>query len=382
MPEEGSSTARPLDRDEEFMLEALGLARRIPDRPWPNPPVGALVVRDGEVVGRGAHAGAGQPHAEVVALAAAGERAGGATLYCTLEPCNHHGRTPPCSEAILAAGIGRVVHAVADPNRSATGGAARLRDAGVAVRGGVLAAEALELIWPYVCSDQFERPYIELKTATSLDGRFGPAGATGGSPAYLTGEAARRDVHDRRRWVDLVLVGHGTARQDRPRLDTRLASEPPLGPSAPPLAGVVARDGGHDAPLDRDHWLVFHADTGPVHLAVDATGVPCHTLPGGAVDPRDLVGAITARGLHAIMLEGGPRLAAAFLALGLVDRWIQYVAPCVVGEGPIWPDWTAAGDADGWSLTRVDRIGRDVRMIWDRRDFASTLAILAAAGGR
>jgi diaminohydroxyphosphoribosylaminopyrimidine deaminase/5-amino-6-(5-phosphoribosylamino)uracil reductase len=370
-PRSGSSR----ERDLRFMREALAAAMRIPTRPWPNPPVGAVVVRDETIVGRGGHVGAGAPHAERVALAEAGDAARGATLYCTLEPCDHHGRTPPCTEAILAAGIARVVYAVADPNPIAAGGAARLRGEGLAVEGGVLADACLDLVWPYVCTDQFRRPYVELKTAVSLDGRFGRIGSPPGAPFYLTGESARRDVHRRRRWVDLVLVGHGTARQDRPRLDTRLATDPDQGPTAPPAAGVVARDGGADAPLNAGHWLVFHDAAARPALSKDAEGVPCRVGADGALDPVDLVARCGERGLHTLMIEGGPRLAASFLAADLVDRWVLYLAPRTIGAGPTWPEWPASTPS-GWSLTRSDRVGEDLRTVWDRRDYADQLGRL------
>lgn len=359
------------EADRRFMGVARELAACIPARPWPNPPVGAVVVRDGAIVGRGAHLGAGEPHAERVALDAAGEQARGATLYCTLEPCNHHGRTPPCSEAIVAAGVARVVFGVADVGEVARGGAEHLRAAGVAVDGGVLAEACLDLVWPFVCTDGFVRPYVELKTATSLDGRFGGAADRPGRPAYLTGEVARRDVHARRRWVDLVLVGRATARHDRPRLDARLAESPADGPAAEPQAGVVAHDGGRDAPLARERWLVFHSDEAAHALPDGAEGVPCRSRRDGAVDPAEVVAQAAVRGVHAIMVEGGPRLAAAFLAADLVDRWVQYLAPMVKGDGPAWPAWTAGTPA--FTLTRSDRLGPDLRVVWDRRDFAAEL---------
>jgi diaminohydroxyphosphoribosylaminopyrimidine deaminase/5-amino-6-(5-phosphoribosylamino)uracil reductase len=363
--------------DERHLREALRLAARIPRRPWPNPPVGCVVVRDGEVVGRGAHHGAGEAHAERRALAAAAGQTAGATLYCTLEPCNHHGRTPPCTEAIIEAGIGRVVVGVADRLPPAAGGAARLRAAGIEVTVGGLAADCLDLIWPFVCTEGFRRPYVELKTALSLDGRFGRAADPVGRPGYLTGEAARRDVHRRRRWVDLVLVGHGTARHDRPRLDARLASDPDDGPRTEPQAGCVVASVAADTRLERERWLVFHPEGKNASLVPGATGIACAATAGGLVDPRAIVAACQARGLHAIMVEGGPRLAAAFLAAGLVDRWVQYQAPLIVGDGPTWPPAISAPQA--FTLTRCERLGGDLRAVWDRRDFAATLATLSDA---
>ena len=188
--------------DGRWMDEALALARGAASRTWPNPPVGAVVVRDGVVVGRGAHEGAGTPHAEPIALAEAGDRARGATLYVTLEPCNHQGRTPPCAPAVAASGVTRVVVAMRDPNPAVIGGGCRhLRDRGIRVDCGLRAAAALDLVWPFVTTDNFARPYVELKTAHSLDGWFAPDAVLRESdaPFYLTGEVARHDVHRRRR---------------------------------------------------------------------------------------------------------------------------------------------------------------------------------------
>ncbi len=246
--------------DRAFMAEALALAAGVPERTWPNPPVGAVVVRDGRVVGRGAHAGPGHSHAEIIALAEAGQQARGATLYVTLEPCNHTGRTGPCAPAVAEAGIRRVVVAMRDPNPTVLGGGCRhLRDRGLAVAVGCLAEQALELVWPFVVTENFRRPYVELKTATSLDGRFAPVPVAGAVPApvYLTGEAARRDVHRRRRRVDVVLVGEGTVRADRPRLDGRLAAGEAGVPMADPLPAYVDTDLSWTGGLPAERYLVF-----------------------------------------------------------------------------------------------------------------------------
>lgn len=366
------------DQDARFLQDALDLAARIPRRPWPNPPVGAVVVHEGEVVGRGAHQGAGEAHAERIALAEAGPRARGATLYCTLEPCRHHGRTPPCTEAVLAAGIARVVIGIRDLNPPAGGGADQLHRAGLDVSVGVLGERCLELVWPFVASEAFARPYVELKTATSLDGRFGGVADPAGRPTYLTGEEARRQVHERRRWHDLVLVGAGTARHDRPRLDTRLVTAGAACPQAEPLAGCVT-DGNWEAEparLDRAQWLCFHPQDrppDPSHLPAGAEPIACPAAAGG-VDPAGLLTVCQERGLQAIYLEGGPHLAAAFLSAGLVDRWVQYTSPLVLGGGATWPAAFAQDAASGaFTLTRCGRVGDDLCAVWDRRDFTATL---------
>jgi diaminohydroxyphosphoribosylaminopyrimidine deaminase/5-amino-6-(5-phosphoribosylamino)uracil reductase len=384
-------------RDHDYMSEAVTLAARIPRRPWPNPPVGAVVVKDGAVIASGAHLGPGQPHAERVALERAGAAARGATLYCTLEPCNHQGRTPPCAPAVAASGLERVVIGVGDPNPNVSGGGCEcLREAGIDVTVGVAADACLELIWPFVVTDGFQRPYLELKSAASLDGRFGLPSAAGGAmergatrpskPAYLTGEQARRDVHRRRRWVDLVLVGEGTVREDRPRLDARLVTADCACPAADPAAGYVDSDLSFAGRLNRDRYYVFYgesvaAQASSRRLPPGAEAVGCASI-GNHVDPQDLIRCAAHRGIATIMLEGGPRLAAAFLAAGLVDRWIHYTAPVVVGAGPTWPDtFTDDGNNEPtrFALTRCRRIGPDLCTVHDRREFAALLRELTVA---
>ncbi len=373
--------------DRVHMAEALAVARGTGRRTWPNPPVGAVVVRDGAVVGRGAHAGAGTPHAETVALADAGEAARGATLYVTLEPCNHQGRTPPCAPAVAAAGIVRVVVAMRDPNPQVTGGGCRwLRDRGLAVDVGAGAEEALELVWPFAASEGFGRPWVELKTATTLDGRFAPpdAARNAAGPVFLTGTAARRDVHRRRRRVDVVLVGEGTVRADRPRLDGRDAAGDRDVPVTEPLAAYVDTDLSWEGGFRRDTYLVLAgeraaADPGRV-AALAADGgevVPCHEL-DGRVDPRDALAKLAERGLVTVMVEGGPRLAASFLAAGLVDRWLRYEAPRVLGAGVGWPDGGAGPDAGSFHVTRTLEMAGDLLTVLDRRNFRAFLEEVTA----
>lgn len=361
--------------DTQFMVVAHRLAQAVPRRPWPNPPVGAVVVRDGEIVGRGAHHGPGTPHAERLALQEAGERARGATLYVTLEPCNHHGRTPPCAPLVADSGVARVVVGVRDPNpRVAGGGLALLRERGVAVTVGVLARGCLELIWPFAATDGFARPFVTLKTAVSLDGRFAPAAAPPGRPCYLTGEPARREVHRLRRWHDLVLVGGATARRDRPRLDGRLAPDDPPCPGDEPLPAVVTGDPARVAGWRADRHVVF-ASAGAGGAAPAAELVPCAAADGG-VAPDDLLRRAAERGWWTILLEAGPRLAGAWLAAGLVDRWVQFTAPLVLGDGPGWSPFPAPGEP--FHLTRTIRLAADACQVWDRRPFAQTRAALAA----
>ncbi|MBI4798833.1 MAG: bifunctional diaminohydroxyphosphoribosylaminopyrimidine deaminase/5-amino-6-(5-phosphoribosylamino)uracil reductase RibD, partial [Desulfarculus sp.] len=226
-----------------FMRRALSLARKGLGRSSPNPAVGAVVVRDGRVVGRGYHAQAGTPHAEVHALQEAGELARGASIYVTLEPCNHQGRTPPCTGAILAAGIARVIYGASDPNPQAQGGGAFLRSQGLEVIGGVLAAECAEEHRFFLTHVTLGRPHVILKTAATLDGRT--ATRTGDSK-WITGPAARQEVHRWRGWCDAICVGIGTARTDDPQLTCRVkGGRDPLrvivdtGLKLPPTAQVL-----------------------------------------------------------------------------------------------------------------------------------------------
>lgn len=396
---DGNSSRANCERT--YMAEALAVAARIERRPWPNPPVGAVVVKDGQVIGRGAHLGVGQPHAERVALEQAGTGALGATLYCTLEPCNHQGRTPPCAPVVANSGVSRVVIGVCDLNPTVSGGGIELlRTAGIDVTVGVAAAACLDLIWPFVVTDGFQRPYVELKSAASLDGRFSvpqrrsddpPADRTDlpapAGPIYLTGLAARGDVHLRRRWVDLVLVGEETARRDRPQLDGRLVAAGCACPVAEPAAGYVDSDVSYTGGLARETYFLFHGRSAvpqppPQSWPVGARPVAC-AMQDGHVDPRDLLDRAADLGIATIMLEGGPRLASAFLAADLVDRWVHYIAPVVLGAGARWPDAPVFGnggrsDPLALTLTSCDRFGADLRTIHDRRNFATTLRQVTA----
>jgi len=370
--------------DRCFMAEALVLAKGVMSRTWPNPPVGAVVVKDGVIVGRGAHEGPGKPHAEPVALDEAGESARGATLYVTLEPCNHEGNTPPCAPAVVVSGVKRVVVAIRDPNPTVIGGGCRyLRDHGLDVTCGILPAEALDLIWPFVATDNFTHAYVELKTAHSLDGWFAPPVEvrTEVGPVYLTGDAARREVHARRRCLDLVLVGEETVRADRPRLDGRLVAGSSDVPDSEPAPGYVDTDLSWAGGFDREHYLVFagvSSRNSPNRKVIEADGgeiLFCRES-AGRVDPAALREEAALRDLLTVLVEGGPRLAASFLNAGLVDRWVRYLTPVVLGDGVGWPAGIHRPQGQGrdFSLTRHERVGDDLLVIHDRRNFADVLA--------
>jgi len=276
------------------LARAIELARAERNRAYPKPTVGAVVVNGGEVVGEGATERAGR-HAEVVALAAAGERARNATLYVSLEPCNHHGTTPPCTDAILAAGIERVVFGARDPNPEAAGGAERLRAEGVDVEFvDSFDARAVNEYWrTWVAA---RRPFVIYKAAATLDGRVTIPGQR-----WVTGEEARRAVHELRADVDAVAVGGGTARADRPRLDAR----------------------GVETPNGQPRRLVFSRGPLPDGLDLELRSGPL----------ADELAALAAEGVQSLLLEGGPTLAAAFFAADLVDKLLLFVAPATAGAG-------------------------------------------------
>jgi diaminohydroxyphosphoribosylaminopyrimidine deaminase / 5-amino-6-(5-phosphoribosylamino)uracil reductase len=324
---------KPRGDDEGFMRLALRLARRGLGRTSPNPPVGAVVVANGVVVGRGYHRRAGTAHAEVEALRDAGRRARGATLYVTLEPCAHHGRTPPCTEAVLAAGVRRVVIGTRDPNPSVPGnGLRRLRRAGLDVSSGVLQPACDELIAGFRKRVTTGLPFVTLKLAASLDGRI--ATATGES-RWITGEASRRHVHRLRAEHDAVLVGAETVIRDDPQLTCRLRG------GRNPLRIVL--DGRLRLPLDARvltntasaSTLVVTGRGAPQAKVrrIEALGVEVLRLPerAGRIAIRPVLHALGTRGLASVLVEGGAQIAAAMLAARAVDRFVVYYAPKLIG---------------------------------------------------
>ena len=296
------------ERDLARMQDALRFAARGPLAD-PNPRVGAVIVdAAGKTVGAGFHEGAGTPHAEVLALAEAGDEAAGATAYVTLEPCSHTGRTGPCVAALVAAGVTRVVYGQADPNPEAGGGARELLAAGVAVLGGVLAAEAEALNESWTFAFRRGRPMVTWKLATTLDGR---SAAADGTSQWITGAESRADVHDLRARCDAILVGTGTALADDPSLSVRH----PDGSlrASQPLRVVV---GERPLPMGA---RVLDATAPTVHLRTR--------------DPLAVLEALWRKDIRHVLIEGGPTIAAAFLRAGLVDEVIAYVAPAFLGAG-------------------------------------------------
>ena len=317
------------DIDREHMLRAVALAETGRYTAHPNPLVGAVVIDvDGAVVGEGFHLAPGEGHAEALALAAAGDRARGGTLYVTLEPCAHHGRTPPCADAVVASGVARVVVAVGDPDTRVAGeGLTRIRSAGIEVEVGVGSVETAQQNRDYLHHRRTGLPWVVLKLAVSVDGL---ASADDGTSRWITGESARADVHRLRAEADAVMVGSGTFLADDPQLTCRL--EDYRGPQ--PLRVVMDRRGRVD---ERDGWLALR---GTLKEALEDLG---------------------RRGVVRLLVEGGPTLAAAFTADGVVDQYVSYIGPVALSGAP------TIGAAPRLDLVDVARFGDDVRLTWEAR---------------
>lgn len=351
-----------------MMARALRLAERGAYTTRPNPMVGCVIAQGDEIVGEGWHQRAGEPHAEVFALRAAGERARGATAYVTLEPCAHHGRTPPCADALIQAGVARVVAALRDPFAQVDGaGFARLRAAGIEVVSGLMEAQARELNRGFLSRIERGRPWLRLKLAMSLDGRTALAN---GQSKWITGEAARADVQRWRARAGAILTGSGTARADDPRLTARV----PDADIAPPLRVVLDR---HLRTPAGAHLLDGEAPTLFLHspgVRPDArfARVECEALPesDSGLALTEALSLLAARGIGEVHVEAGPTLCGALMAQGLVDELLVYVAPVLLGsnarpllELPVLADMSAR-----WRLHQVDerRVGDDLRLRFER----------------
>ena len=320
------------------MRLAIEQADRVKGSTYPNPPVGAVILdRDGQIAGVGGTEPPGGPHAEVVALRRAGERAAGGTAVVTLEPCNHHGRTPPCVDALVAARVSTVAYAVVDPNPDAAGGASRLAEAGVHMVAGVLADDvAGGPLREWLHKQRTGMPHVTWKYATSVDGR---SAAADGSSQWITSEAARADVHRRRAAADAIVVGTGTVFVDDPALTARLP-DGSLADHQPLRVVVGEREISSEAKVLND----------------DSRTMVIRTR-----DPHEVIKALSDR--TDVLVEGGPTLAGAFLRAGVIDRILAYVAPILLG-GPI----TAVDDvgvlsiagAQRWRFDAIEPIGPDL----------------------
>lgn len=351
--------------DHRFMSRALDLARLGLFTTTPNPRVGCVIARNGQIVGEGWHRRAGEPHAEVVALAEAAGHARGATAYVTLEPCSHFGRTPPCVDALIEARVARVVAAMEDPNPSVNGrGLARLREAGIDVRCGLLQEEATELNIGFVSRMARGRPWVRLKVAASLDGL---TALPDGTSQWITSEAARNDGHAWRARACAVLTGIGTVRDDNPRLNVRGVDTP-----RQPLKVLV--DSRLEIDLDARllqgaPLLVAHAIRNPdKERELRDRGCECLHLSNdkGKVDLTALMSALAARGLNEIHVEAGHKLNGSLIRSGVVDELLMYIAPALLGRGLAAFDLDAPADLSQrmtLEFTEVERIGPDIRLL-------------------
>ena len=318
-------------RDLAYMRRALSLARKGWGQTAPNPMVGAVVVRGDEIVGEGWHRRYGGSHAEVEALRAAGARAQGATVYVTLEPCAHHGKTPPCADALIAAGVSRVVAATADPNAVASGGAERLRATGIEVDLGVAEKEARELNAAFFFALSSDRPWVTLKLATSIDGAITDHER---SAAWLTGARARRTVHRLRAGNDAIAIGIGTALADDPLLSVRGR----LKPRRPPVRVIFDRSArlpiaSKLARTAREVPTVVIAQSPDATRAAELRAAGVEVI--DAATTADALRALRSRDIRSVLVEGGAGIAAALLSAGLVDRLVIFQAPLLLGRGAL-----------------------------------------------
>jgi len=360
------------DFDRFAMQRALTLAARGLETTDPNPRVGCVIAQGGRIVGEGWHERAGEAHAEVAALRAAGSRAVGATVYVTLEPCSHHGRTPPCVEALIAAKVARVVYAAPDPNPLVNGrGAAALRAAGIVVEGGLLEQEATELNAGFVRRMQHGRPLVRVKLAMSLDGRTALAN---GESRWITGEEARRDVHQWRARSSAVLTGIGTVLADDPRLDVRLPEAADAGPRRQPLRVVLdtqLRTPPQARLFGGGEVLILTALSGGDDeraAALTARGAHVESLPA-TTDRLDLPAVLDRLGeleLNEVWVEAGATLAGEFLRQSLADELLLYIGPRLIGPTGRalvdLPPLPGLAQAPTFSLFEMQQMGEDLRL--------------------
>ena len=370
--------------DRIWMERVFELARRAVGITFPNPLVGAVVVAEGRIIGEGFHRGAGTPHAEALALEAAGDEARGATVYLNLEPCCHYGRTPPCTDVIRSAGIARVVFSMYDPDERMRGeGARSLERKGITVEEGLMRDEAIELNLPYIHRSVTGKPFIVLKLASTLDGRL-----SAGEQRWLTGEKARARVHYLRAWTESIAIGIGTVRADDPVLDRRLYRE-----QLPPPIRMIFDTNLSFPPshrwLDAGEPVVLYCGDGAPPEKVDrlgAAGAEVVPLPAAAegVDLESWIGDVAKRGITSVFVEGGGSIATSIIRRKLFNRLVIFYAPLVSGrEGLEWfqdrnpPVWMERGSL---VYRGTEEIDGDMMVVYDTESVEESLR--AVEGGR
>jgi diaminohydroxyphosphoribosylaminopyrimidine deaminase/5-amino-6-(5-phosphoribosylamino)uracil reductase len=374
----GARAASFSSDDHRFMQLALALGRRGQGTTWPNPAVGALVVKDGVILGRGWTQPGGRPHAEPQALQRASEAAKGATLYVTLEPCSHHGKSPPCADAVIAAGIARVVSAIEDPNPQVAGqGHARLREAGIKVDVGLCRDEAARAHAGHFLRVREQRPYVTLKLAVSADGKIAAAGR---KPVQITGEAASARVHLLRAQNDAILIGIGTAKADDPLLTCRLPGMEHRSPVRVVLDRALRLPG--------DSRLVHSARATPLWIIASETSEAAAAMKLGAagahvfhlptddhtpgLDLRAVLHKLSEQGITRLLVEGGAKVASSFVKAGLVDEfWLMQGSKVIGGEGlPALEgqQLDAVTISPGWRADETEVLGNDRLTVYRRID--------------
>lgn len=353
--------------DHIYMARALQLAARGINSTSPNPRVGCVIVKDGKIIGEGWHQKAGEPHAEIHALMQAGMASQGATVYVSLEPCSHHGRTPPCADALIGAGVAKVVAAAQDPNPKVAGeGLARIKAAGIEVQCGLMEAQARELNEGFFKRMVHGHPLVRIKTASSLDGK---TALSNGESKWITGEAARVDVHKLRARACAILTGIETVLADNPQMNVR-----EIETVRQPIKVIV--DSSLRMPADTailqgaKTLIACAAPDAKKAAALEAAGAEILCLPGtdGKVDLNALLSRLAQKGVNEVMTEAGPRLNGALIAAGLADEWVQYVAPCLLGSAarPLFELAEPASMQErlNWKLADQRMLGADLRLTW------------------
>lgn len=349
------------------MARALQLAERGLYTTTPNPRVGCVIVKDGKVIGEGWHIRSGEPHAEIHALMEAGASAQGATVYVTLEPCSHHGRTPPCADALTEAGVGRVVAAMSDPNPQVSGnGLTRLAASGIQTASGLLEAEARKLNEGFIKRMIYGHPFVRIKTASSLDGK---TALSDGKSQWITGDPARLDVHRMRARSCAIITGIGTVTADDPQLNVRGVDT-----TRQPLKVIV--DSQLRMPADarilaEGKTLVACSQPAAKNAAaLEAAGAQILCLPqaDGKVDLNALLSRLAQMGINEAMTEAGANLNGALLAANLVDEWVQYVAPVLLGDSARalfkLSEPASMEQRLSWQLMDSRQLGNDLRLTW------------------